>query len=57
MCLIPVCLIHQSGRSDELESNGFLVEVRRRQASHRDEHRWDVLSMGVLRDGWLRSQG
>jgi RimJ/RimL family protein N-acetyltransferase len=35
------------------EKAGFVVEVRRRQALHRDGHRCDLLHMGLLRDEWL----
>jgi RimJ/RimL family protein N-acetyltransferase len=35
-----------------LERAGFTVEVRQRQALHRDGRRWDVLIMGLLREEW-----
>ncbi len=34
------------------ERAGFQLEVRRRQAIHRDGRRWDVLHLGLLRDEW-----
>lgn len=37
-----------------LERAGFAVEVRRRQAIHRDGRRWDILELGLLRDEWKR---
>ena len=33
-----------------LERAGFVVEVRRRQAVHRDGKRWDVIKLGLLRE-------
>ena len=33
-----------------LERAGFVVEVRRRQAIHRDGKRWDVIKLGLLRE-------
>ncbi len=38
-----------------LERAGFQLEVRRRQAVHRDGQRWDVLKYGLLRDEWARN--
>jgi RimJ/RimL family protein N-acetyltransferase len=38
------------------ERAGFAVEVRRRQAIHRDGRRWDVLMMGLLREDWEKSR-
>jgi RimJ/RimL family protein N-acetyltransferase len=35
-----------------LERAGFALEVRRRQAIHRDGRRWDALKMGLLRQEW-----
>jgi RimJ/RimL family protein N-acetyltransferase len=35
-----------------LERAGFVVEVRRRQAIHRDGKRWDALRLGLLRHEW-----
>jgi len=35
-----------------LEKAGFQLEVRRRQAIHRDGKRWDVLKYGLLQDEW-----
>jgi RimJ/RimL family protein N-acetyltransferase len=37
-----------------LERAGFVVEVRRRQAVHRDGKRWDVIKLGLLREDWER---
>ncbi len=31
---------------------GFAVEVRRRQAIHRDGRRWDVIILGLLQQEW-----
>lgn len=35
-----------------LQKNGFTVEVRRRQAIHRDGKRCDLLLLGLLREEW-----
>jgi hypothetical protein len=35
-----------------LECAGFHVEVRGRQAIHRDGRRWDVIKLGLLREEW-----
>ncbi len=35
-----------------LEKSGFVVEVRRRQAIHRDGRRWDWIYLGLLREEW-----
>jgi RimJ/RimL family protein N-acetyltransferase len=35
-----------------LEKAGFVVEVRRRQAIHRDGRRWDSVILGLLREDW-----
>ena len=35
-----------------LERAGFVAEVRRRQAVHRDGRRWDVIKLGLLREEW-----
>ncbi|MGQ0603382.1 MAG: GNAT family N-acetyltransferase [Anaerolineales bacterium] len=40
-----------------LEQHGFSVEVRRRQAIHRDGRRWDELRLGLLREEWERNSG
>jgi len=37
-----------------LEKAGFQLEVRRRQAVHRDSRRWDTLRYGLLREEWER---
>jgi RimJ/RimL family protein N-acetyltransferase len=37
-----------------LERAGFVEEVRRRQAVHRDGKRWDAIKLGLLRDEWER---
>ena len=39
-----------------LESSGFTLEVRQRQAIHRYERRWDSLLYGILRDEWMQMQ-
>ncbi len=31
---------------------GFTIDARRREALHRDNRRWDLLHMGLLRDEW-----
>jgi RimJ/RimL family protein N-acetyltransferase len=38
------------------EKSGFTLEVRRRQALHRDNRRWDMLHLGLLREEWQLSQ-
>ena len=35
---------------------GFSVEVRQREALHRDGRRWDLLYLGLLVDEWERQQ-
>ena len=32
---------------------GFIEEVRRRKAIHRDGQEWDLVHLGILRDEWL----
>ena len=32
---------------------GFVEEVRRRKAIHRDGQEWDLVHLGILRDEWL----
>jgi len=39
------------------EKAGFTVEVCRRQAINRSGRRWDLISMGMLREEWERSLG
>ncbi len=34
------------------ERAGFVSEVRRRQAIHRDGKRWDAVMLGILREEW-----
>jgi RimJ/RimL family protein N-acetyltransferase len=34
------------------EQAGFLAEVKRRQAIHRNGRRWDLLVMGLLKEEW-----
>jgi hypothetical protein len=36
-----------------LESHGFILEVRSRQAIHRFDRRFDSLMMGILQSDWL----
>jgi RimJ/RimL family protein N-acetyltransferase len=36
------------------EQAGFTVEVRRRQAIHRDGRRWDAIKLGLLQEEWER---
>ena len=36
---------------------GFVEEVRRRQAVNRDGKRWDLLSLGLLRQEWEAKNG
>ena len=31
---------------------GFTIDARRREALHRDNRRWDLLHMGLLREEW-----
>ncbi len=35
------------------ERAGFQIEVRRREAIHRDGKRWDAVMLGLLRDEWI----
>lgn len=37
------------------QSAGFVEEVRRREAIHRDGRRWDLLHFGLLQSEWKRS--
>ena len=46
---------YNSGALRLLEKAGFTVEVRRRQAIHRDGRRWDELLLGLLREDWEKS--
>jgi len=46
---------YNAGALRFLERHGFVVEVRRRQAIHRDGRRWDVIHMGILREEWQPS--
>ncbi len=45
---------YNTGAIRFLERAGFAVEVRRRQAIHRDGQRWDAVVLGLLRDEWKR---
>jgi len=45
---------YNAGALRFLERAGFVVEVRRRQAIHRDGRRWDLLMLGLLREEWKR---
>jgi len=36
------------------EKAGFTVEGRMREALHRNGRLWDLIYMGVLRDGWVK---
>ena len=36
-----------------LKKFGFVEEVRRRKALERDDQRWDMLVLGLLKDEWL----
>ncbi len=47
--LVPEC---NSRALQFFERVGFRVEVRRRQAIQRDERRWDLMVLGLLRDEW-----
>ena len=40
-----------------LQKHGFVEEVRRRQAIHRDGKVCDSLLLGLLREEWLAQQG
>ena len=44
---------YNAGAQCLLDRNGFVVEVRRRQAIHRDGRRWDALVYGLLRGEWM----
>jgi RimJ/RimL family protein N-acetyltransferase len=48
---------YNTGAIRFLERAGFTLEVRRRQAIHRDGRRWDELIFGLLRQDWERMQG
>lgn len=39
------------------QNAGFIEEVRRRQAIHRDGRFWDMLHLGVLAEEWRRNHG
>jgi len=39
------------------ERAGFSIEVRKRQAIHRYEQRWDMLMLGLLREEWKAESG
>jgi len=43
---------YNEGAQRFLERAGFTLEVRRRQAVHRDGRRWDALKLGLLRQEW-----
>ncbi len=43
---------YNAGALRLLEKAGFAVEVRRRQAIHREGRRWDEIHLGLLREGW-----
>jgi RimJ/RimL family protein N-acetyltransferase len=47
---------YNAGAVRFLERAGFVIEVRRRQAIHRDGRRWDALILGLLREDWERAQ-
>lgn len=38
-------------------ANGFIQEVRRRQAIQRDDRRWDVIHLGLLKSEWQAYSG
>lgn len=35
-----------------LQKNNFTIEVRRREALCRDDKRWDIVMLGLLREDW-----
>ncbi|MBI3913710.1 MAG: GNAT family N-acetyltransferase [Chloroflexi bacterium] len=37
-----------------LQRAGFQIEVRRREALHRDGRRWDAVGLGMLKDEWSK---
>ena len=43
---------YNKGAMRLFEKAGFIEEVRRRQAIHRDGRRWDMVHMGILRREW-----
>ena len=47
---------YNAGALRFLERAGFVIEVCRRQAINRDGRRWDVLTLGLLREEWNRSK-
>lgn len=48
---------YNTGALRFLEQAGFRVEVRKRQAIHRDGRRWDELTLGLLREEWPKTEG
>ena len=47
---------YNAGALRLLEKAGFTVEVRRRQAIHREGRRWDEIHLGLLCDEWKARQ-
>lgn len=47
---------YNTGAARFLERNGFVLEVRRRQALARDGQRWDVLQYALLQREWAARQ-
>ncbi len=50
--LTAVTASYNQGAIDFFKKEGFLEEVRQRQAIDRGGQRWDVLQLGLLRDEW-----
>ncbi len=47
---------YNEGAQRFLERAGFIEEVRRREALHRDGRRWDMIHLGLLREDWRRTK-
>ena len=54
--LLGVISVSTAGSVSYLKA-GFKLEGRQREAMRRDDRRWDMVFMGILRDEWLASGG
>jgi RimJ/RimL family protein N-acetyltransferase len=54
--LAAVCPGDNAAGIEFLEQMGFRVEVRRREAVHRDGRRWDLVHLGLLGHEWRRQE-
>jgi len=50
--LTAVTVAYNTAAMAFFEQHGFMLEVRRREAIHRDNRRWDSLQYGLLADEW-----